>query len=216
MNAYRDKKKSLQRLLNEEDGAAYTLSYVMVIPVYAILMCMIIESVLMLSAKMGTVYAAYAAARTASVWSSATSWDKALTKSKQAAIQAMVPFASGMQPKAASTPQSGDIANSANYIAAYKVFAKQSISTKQLLAKYGYATRHMTVTIDGPPAHWDSEIKAKVTYEFPFNVPGIGRLFGRRGADGGTYFTITSEASVPNEGPQDDRKTIGIGYGTLE
>jgi len=202
--------------MNEEDGAAYTLSYVMVIPVYAILICMIIETVLMLSAKLGTVYAAYSAARTASVWSSATTWDKTLAKSRQAAVQSMVPFASGMQPASASTPGSGDVAKSAAYVAAYKTFVKKSISDKQLLAKYGYATRHMTVTIDGPPAHWNDEIKAKVTYEFPFNVPGIGQIFGRRGADGRRYFSITSEVSIPNEGPQDDRKTIGIGYGTLE
>src|SRR6185436_5257888 len=124
MNATHDIQKSVQRLLSEEDGAAYTLSYVMVIPVYAILVCMIIESVLMMSAKMGTVYAAYAAARTASVWSSATTWDKTLGKSKEAAINAMVPFASGMQSKASSTPQSGDLAKSAAYVAAYKAYAK--------------------------------------------------------------------------------------------
>ena len=206
----------IRRFMNEEDGAAYTLSYVMVIPVYAILICMIIETVLMLSAKLGTVYAEYSAARTASVWSSATTWDKTLAKSRQAAVQSMVPFASGMQPASASIPGSGDVAKSAAYVAAYKTFVKKSISDKQLLAKYGYATRRMTVTIDGPPAHWNDEIKAKVTYEFPFNVPGIGQIFGRRGADGRRYFSITSEVSIPNEGPQDDRKTIGIGYGTLE
>src|SRR6185436_5070173 len=128
MNAARDKQNSLQRLLSEEDGAAYTLSYVMVIPVYAILVCMIIESVLMMSAKLGTVYAAYSAARTASVWSSATTWDKTLAKSRQAAVQSMVPFASGMQPASASTPGSGDVAKSAAYVAAYKTFVKKSIS----------------------------------------------------------------------------------------
>jgi len=209
-------RRTMRRFFAEEDGAAYTLSYVMVIPVYAILICLIIETVLMLSAKLGTVYAAYSAARTASVWSSASTWDKTLVKSKQAAVQSMVPFASGMQPAAMSVPAAGDAAKSAAYVAAYNTFAKDPVSAKYMLAKYGYATRHMTVTIDGPPTKWNAEIKAKVTYDFPFNVPGIGRILGRRGDDGRTYFSITSEASVPNEGPQDDRKTIGIGYGTLE
>ena len=67
---------TLRRLAVEEDGAAYTLSYVMVIPVYALLICLIIETCLMLTAKLGTVYAGYAAARSASVWSSATTWKK--------------------------------------------------------------------------------------------------------------------------------------------
>ena len=74
----------------------------------------------------------------------------------------------------------------------------------------------MKVEIEGPPEHWDSDITAKVTYRFPFNVPGIGRLLGKRGIDGSYYYDITSAATMPNEGPQDDRKTIGIGYGTLE
>jgi hypothetical protein len=150
------------------------------------------------------------------VWSSATSWDKTQAKARQAAIKTMTPFASGMQSGISSAPSPGDPPKTAAYLAAYQTFAKDRVSSKYLLAKYGYATRHTTVTIDGPPVSWNSEIKAKVTYEFPFIVPGIGRLFGRRGADGRFYFRVTSEAIVPNEGPQDDRKTIGIGYGTLE
>src|SRR6185437_5924062 len=98
MNPQHDQHAGVRHFIADENGAAYTLSYVMVIPVYAILICMIIETVLMLSAKLGTVYAAYSAARTASVWSSATTWDKTLAKAKQAAVQSMVPFASGMQP----------------------------------------------------------------------------------------------------------------------
>src|SRR6185503_19043092 len=87
---------TLRRLAIDEDGAAYTLSYVMVIPMYAILMCLIMETVTMLTVKLGTVYSAFAAARTASVWSSATTWDKTLVKAQDAASKAIVPFASGM------------------------------------------------------------------------------------------------------------------------
>ncbi len=72
----------MRQLVFDEDGAAYTLSYVMVIPVYALLICLIIESVLMMTAKLGTVYAAFAAARTASVWSSATTWEKTMEQGK--------------------------------------------------------------------------------------------------------------------------------------
>ena len=86
---------TLRHLAIDEEGAAYTLSYVMVIPVYALLICMIIESVLMFTAKLGTVYAAFAAVRTATVWSSATTWEKAQEKAKRAATKAMTPFASG-------------------------------------------------------------------------------------------------------------------------
>ena len=50
-----------------------------------------------MTAKLGTVYSAYAAARTASVWSSHTTWEKTMEKSKRAALKTMVPFASGTQ-----------------------------------------------------------------------------------------------------------------------
>lgn len=206
----------LRRLVVAEDGAAYTLSYVMVVPMYAILICLIIETSMMLTAKLGTVYSAYAAARSASVWSSATTWDKTLEKAKQAAIKSMTPFASGTQSALSSVPLAGSAVDSAAYLAAYEAYAKKPVAAKYLLAKYGYASRHTKVEIAGPPATWDADISAKVTYEFPFNVPGIGRLLGRRGVDGRYYFSLTSQATIPNEGPQNDRNSIGIGYGTLE
>ena len=216
------RRMSLRRLALDEDGAAYTLSYVMVIPMYALLMCLIIETGLMLTAKLGTVYSAYAAARTASVWSSHTTWEKAQDKAKKAAFKTMTPFASGTQSALSSVPTSGDSAGDfARLLLAYKAYGKDSVATTYLAAKFGYATRHVTVSIAGPPATWNADITAKVTYEFPFNVPGIGRILGHRGFDGRFYFSITSEATVPNEGPQNDgntttRNSIGIGYGQLE
>jgi hypothetical protein len=211
--------RSLRHLARDEDGAAYTLSYVMVIPVYALLLCLIVETTLMMTAKLGTVYSAYAAARTASVWSSATEWNKAKRKAELAAFKTMAPFASGTQPFISSVPTDPSLlVDEEVFLLAHRLYAKKpdAVSDKYLRAKYGYASRHMTVTIDGPPATWNADITAKVTYDFPFNVPGIGRLIGRRGIDGRFYFSITSEATIPNEAPQNDRNTIGIGYGKLE
>lgn len=207
---------TLRQLALEEDGAAYTLSYVMVIPVYALLICLIIETCLMLTAKLGTVYAAFAAARTASVWSSATTWEKAQAKAQQAAIKSMVPFASGTQSALSTVPTAPGVAvGFPRYWLAYQAYAKKPVAHNYLLAKYNYASRNVEVTIAGPPSTSDAPITAKVTYRFPFNVPGIGRLIGQRGI-GGYYYAITSEVTIPNEGPRDHRKTIGIPYGTFE
>jgi len=170
----------------------------------------------MLTAKLGTVYSAYAAARTASVWSSATTWDKTKDKARLAAIKTMTPFSSGTQPLVATAPNPQDLPGALKYLGAYQLYAKNLVATKYLLAKYAYATRHAAVTIEGPPATWNADITAKVTYDFPFNVPGIGRILGRKGWDGRYYFSLTTEATVPNEGPQNDRNSIGIGYGKLE
>jgi hypothetical protein len=128
----------------------------------------------------------------------------------------MVPFASGTQSFLSNVPTSADtVANGVLYWGAYKVYAKNAQSDKYLAAKYGYASRNVKVTIEGPPEKSDTPITAKVTYQFPFNIPGIARILGDKGPDG-YFFNISSTATIPNEGPQDDRKTIGIGYGTLE
>jgi Flp pilus assembly protein TadG len=206
----------IRRFLNDEEGAAYSLSFVMVIPIFALLICLIIEGALILTAKLGTVYSAYAAARTASVWSSHTSWEKTMEKSKRAALKTMVPFASGTQGITSNLPTDSEtVTNGLNYWLAYKGYAKKPESNKYVAAKYLYASRNVKVTIEGPPEKSDSPVTAKVTYQFPFNIPGIAQILGDEGPDG-YYFNISSTATIPNEGPQDDQKTIGIGYGTLE
>jgi len=206
----------LCRFGRDEEGAAYTLSFVMVIPIFALLICLIIEAALIMTAKLGTVYAAFAAARTASVWSSHTTWEKTMEKSKRAAIKTMVPFASGTQGLISNLPTDKETAaDGLAYWTAYQAYAAKPESNKYVLAKYAYATRNVKLTIEGPPAKSDTPITAKVTYQFPFNIPIIARILGDKGPDG-YFFNISSTATIPNEGPRDDRKTIGIGYGTLE
>jgi hypothetical protein len=214
---------SLRHFMLDEDGAAYTLSYVMVIPVYVLVICAIVELALLMTAKMGTIYASYAAVRSAAVWSTATSWENAEKKARKAAIKCMTPFASGTQ-SAVSTANPtedleddlGDIAvDGVTYNLAYQLFAKKPVSAKYLSTKYAYALRHIKVKVD-EPADGAGNITATVTYEFPFNVPGIGRIFGEEGTDGTYYLKMTSSATIPNEGLRDGLKNIGIGYGTLE
>ena len=113
---------TMRRLAVDEDGAAYTLSYVMVIPMYALLTCIIIEAVLMMTAKLGTVYSAFAAARTASVWSSATTWEKTMEKAKAAATKSMTPFASGTHGGLTKAVSVDALA----YVAAYHAYAQES------------------------------------------------------------------------------------------
>jgi hypothetical protein len=219
----RRRRPSLQHLALDEDGAAYTLSYVMVIPVYALVVCAIVETALLLTAKMGTIYASYAAVRSAAVWSTATTWDKAEKKARKAAIKCMAPFASGTQSLVSTANPSQDIEDDladiavdvGSYNASYKLFAKKPVSVKYLSTKYAYALRHIQVKID-EPTDGAGNITATVTYEFPFNIPGIGRIFGERGDDGVYYFKMTSSATIPNEGLRGGLKNIGIGYGTLE
>ena len=118
----------------------------------------------------------------------------------------MTPFASGTQPQPFGLPADSHAGLRCVHRRLRSVREK-TVSETYLLTKYVYAKRHVKVTIDGPPATWNADITAKVTYEFPFNVPGIGRMLGRKGWDGRYYFSITSQATIPNEGPQNEGNT---------
>ena len=208
---------SLRQLALDEVGAAYTLSYVMVIPFYALFICVIIESALMLTAKLGTVYSAYGAARTASVWASATTWEKTKLKAEESAFRTMTPFASGTNLSVRDANTASNAGEALAYGRAYAFYGNGQVAPKYLLAKYSYARQHVKVVFEGPPETWNSEIKVKVTYDFPFYVPGVGRLFGTYNpVDRKYYYQLTSQVTLPNEGPKDGLPNIGIGYGTLE
>ena len=208
----------LRRFERDEEGAAYTLSFVMVIPIYALLICLIIEAALILTAKLGTVYAAYAAARTASVWSSHTTWEKTMEKAKRAALKTMVPFASGTQgPGRRTSPRTRTPWPTALSIWAPTTCTPRnrsptstsppSTATPAATSKSRSKARPRNRTRRSPP-------KSRIT--FPFNIPGIARILGDKGRRTVISSDISSTATIPNEGPRDNRKTIGIGYGTLE
>jgi len=206
---------SLQRLAFDEEGGAYTLSYVMVMPFVMLFMCLVVETTLMLSAKLGTVYSAYAGARVALVWSSATDWTNAERRIHKAAKQAFVPFASGSSSNRGSN-DSATSSDAGKYYESYSAYVDESVSEAYVNKKYKNAFSSLDVETNGPPVSWDSDITVTVSYECPFRIPGIGRLLGEEDGNGGYYFPLTSQATLQNDGPQNDTQTLGIGYGTLE
>ena len=197
-------------IFRREDGGAYTLSYAMVIPLLMLLTCVIVETTMVMCAKVGTAYAAYSGARTAIVWSSASdNWSEAEEKIEQAAIQSFVPFASGMGAKGSAPNRASE------YVSSYSAFANDSVSKKYIRSKYANAAKRLKVTTGGAPDSHDSDIEVTVEYGFRFNIPGIGKLIGEKD-DEGYSFPLKSTASLQNEGPKNDRQDMGIGYGKLD
>jgi hypothetical protein len=175
-----------------------------------LLIGLIVESALMMSAKIGTHYAAYAAVRSASVTSSTRSWGESSDEARRAAAQAMLPFASGLTGIAAAGGGRIDIDE---LIAAHEDWAEQPAASGYLRAKASDVAERLRVELGAAPAGWDSELTATAGYAYPFRVPGIGRLLGERQGD--LYiFPLQSKAVLHNEGPQNDQQTLGIGYGT--
>jgi hypothetical protein len=90
--------------LADERGASYALPYVLTFPFYVLLICVFIQATMILMVKMGSIYAAYAAARSAVVWRSAepyaaddsTAAGFATDRAQRAAALAMTPMATSL------------------------------------------------------------------------------------------------------------------------
>lgn len=201
---------AVKNLHRGEQGGAYTLSYVMVIPILMLLTCVTIETTLMMNAKVGTTYAAWSAARTAIVWSSASDdWSDVEQRVERAAVQSFVPFASGMG-------ATGDAPSSASaYTRSYAEFIDEPVSQNYIRNKYANAAKELKISIDARPTRHDSDITVTAETKFRFNIPGIGKLIGEKDADG-YFFPLESSVTLQNEGPKNDRQEIGIGYGKLD
>ncbi len=194
-----------------EEGGAYTLSYVMVVPLLMLLTCGMVETTLMMSAKLGTVVAAYSAARTVLVWTSLDAdWDRTRARMEQAAVKSMVPFASG----SAGTSDPREMEQATAYAAAYAQFVDAPVSADYVKAKCRSAASNTSVEINAAPDQWNSDLQVTVKYRFPFRLPGMGRVLGTRGTDGDFYCELESQVVLQNDGPQNEQQVLGIGYGS--
>ncbi|MDR0705586.1 MAG: hypothetical protein LBF88_11435 [Planctomycetaceae bacterium] len=214
----------LLKLRQEESGAAYALSFVMIFPIYLILVAVFLETTLMFQAKLGTMFAAYSAARSASVHTTAAFpedrnddfiTEKARIYGTRSAVYAMTPFACGMK----NTPS--DSQNCTNFWNAYDDYLegkkKPAIAERYRVKKYGYAEIATNVSFelgegdDSQP--WTRDIIATIEYEAPFFLPYIGKLLGgKKGKFSNVVSKIISTASIQNECPQNETGSLGIEY----
>lgn len=206
----------LWRLLAREEGAAYTMSYVLTFPIYMLTVCVVIQSGLILVTKTGTVYAAYAAGRSAVVWLNAQP-NLADEKIKQAATTAMAPFASSRAVdfrRVGGSANSGATNDANRFVAAYKKYAPSAPATpKYLAAKYRMADVATSVAWEPerPTEHQDVILTLK--YRMPLHIPGAARVLGY--ANG--ICEITSRVTLQNEGAkkengQNPQLPLGIDY----
>lgn len=194
----------------DERGAAYALSYVMVVPLYFIFVCLVVETSNILVTKIGTVYSAYAGARTAIVWDSAASESEVRRRTVDSARQAFVPFATGVRLKGAAAPSLNS--DQTKYLNTYEKYVdKPAVSRANLVTKLGNTKEKLLVDYQ-PPSDWQDDVNVEVTYEFRFHVPVIAHALGKRGTDGHRYYKIVTSVQLQNEGPQNDNQRMGISY----
>ena len=202
-------------------GAAYTLGYVITLPLFALLVCLVVDMSLILTAKVGTVYAAFAAGRSAVVWMpSGAGPQAARNKARTAAAMAMTPFASGAR---AHQPTSGSAASfGPALVAAHRTFAAKPAGDDYLLRKARYAQWATEVQLAGGDRA-DRDLTVTIDYRAPFHLPGIGLLLGAKASAGGprtwnirTVVTLESHAPIGPNGdrttPVDPTRPLGIRY----
>lgn len=199
----------LVRLHRDERGSAYVLSYMMVLPIVVVLLILIGETAMIMVAKTGVTYAAFAAARSSSVWQ--FNEGIAQQKATQAAVQAMAPFANGLKATALSGQSSTAVED--DFVALYRSATTNPMSDAYIRRKYRYARDAISVTSShqaakngNQPGAYD--IKVSVEYRYSFHMPFVSRFFGS--ADG--KLRIHSTAILPAEVPMNDKRSLGISY----
>jgi hypothetical protein len=198
------------RIHSDEKGAAYALSYVMVVPLYLIFVCLVVETSTILVTKIGTVYAANAGARAAIVWQSSAQPDEVENRVAAAARQAMVPFATGL--RVPGTPPAPTSSNSVRYLDAYEsMIDDPPVPRGRMANRLDNVNKALDVEFR-PAAGWSEDVEVTISYQFRFHVPVIGHVLGTRAADGYRYYTIKSTVRLQNEGPQNQNQRTGISY----
>jgi hypothetical protein len=208
------------RLHADEEGAAYAVSFAIGLPIYVLLMALFIETTLVMVAKVGTMYAAFAGARSAAVWSTSLPRDVAAERPRQALVHAMAPFASGNpshlrglpldEPEEPGEPVVGD-----HYKAGYEEYVNRAgvINPIYVRAKFQYAvaaTRQFVRSTPGP----GGETSVTVVYHAPLHTPVVGRWLGVRPPWNAPYrvIRIESTAVMPTESGKGKDHGIGLPY----
>ena len=210
-------RRPLSRFSRDERGAAYTLSIVMVLPPYVFLVCMVIECMLILQVKIGTMYAAYAAARSAAVWLPAETPEDPLERVECAAAQGIAPFASARTLHIEAVTGTGGESreDQEDCVETYQKYADDALTAHYVSDKLRYAriathVRMLEVS-DADPDVVDVEVE----YEMPMNVPYTGRVFGGTATwPCAKFFTrkVVTTARVRLERPKSKKQTLGIDY----
>ena len=197
---------SLRRFHKEEGGGAYTFNYLLAIFCIFLFTCVVVECAQMFLAKTGTVYAAFAGARTSIVH---VNDGKQEELAERSARRAFVPFARGLED---FDSESFESESSSDLWESYSEVAEEKVVQKYFLTKEkSAASRIRLQVIDDNPSEWNSNLKVQVTYRYPLMFPFLGVVLGK--SEEGEYFReFKSVVTLPKESPQNELQELGISY----
>jgi hypothetical protein len=192
-----------------EGGFDYTVNLVATLPALALLICLAVETTTILTTKLGTAYAAYAAARSGLVWGLHGPLESQ-RKAEQAAVLAMAPFSSGLLRVDSQADDSAGQAAAA-YAAAYRAATQGPISQPYLVTQYLRAASSTTVDF---PEISGSSLTARVAYRYPFRFRIMGYLLADSfdPETGEWSRTIVTTVHLTPQEALDGPRPLGIPY----
>lgn len=211
----------------DESGASYSLGFVMVAPMYLFFLLTVYESSLLLVAKVGTMYAAHASARSTVVWQTAEPAGLRRERVEQATATAMAPFVSARTRdiQFLNIPSSA-YAQAAELVGVYYLYSRQAAAAPAQLArpyprgnapadylvrKYLNAASRTTYTVSGDARRPNADMTVVVRYRAPLYFPGVSRFLDPDGSWPYEY-VIESRVVMPNETPVSADRRLGIDY----
>ena len=200
------------RVWKEEDGLSYTLAFVFTIPLYLLICCVFCEVTLLMLAKFGTVYGAYAGARSAVVWE-AMSPSLREDRVREATVTAITPFTiqarnPGSSP---SIPGISAQAHAADYVKALSRFSGSAVREQHLRQHFADVAGKTRVSVNFTEKRRGAPVEVTVTYRAAFLVPGVARLMDPDHQFPYEY-PITSSTAMHLEWPVSENGRLGIDY----
>ncbi len=194
-----------------EGGFDYTVNLMVILPLWSILLMAIVETSMVLCAKLGTSYATYAAARSWLAWE----FEGELTaqaKAEQAVWLAMAPFGLGLVTEPSNTPVSPAVAAGARAWAEhYGRTVRGPVEPAHLERLYARAARQSRLTVRTLPR---AVVAATLVYRYPVRFQLIGRLLGTavEPSTGRRVWPIETTISLTRQEPLDVDDPFGITY----
>jgi Flp pilus assembly protein TadG len=203
----------LRRFVRRERGVSYTLPFVLIVPFYLMFMLLACETTFLALAKLGTQYAAHAAARSAVVWQSAEPEKLREQMPRQAARAALAALVAGRQHEinVAGPPDTTAYTEAADFASAVNTYTPGAAPADFLQRKYLNAAARTAVTITAADESPHARLTVTVTFRAPLYLPVVSRFLDPDGQAPYEY-PLSATVILPNAAPVSDDGTLGIDY----
>lgn len=226
--------RTIRRFATRTRGTSYSLPFVMIVPLYLIVILTTIEVGFLFLARIGTQYAAHAAARSAVVWRSAQPAERRDERVYQSAALALAPFVGGRQREldSAGPPPAWAAEFATDFSDAVRRFEAPAASADPcirrpyqrsrtppdadfLRRKFLIAAARTTVTVTpADPNDPRTALTVTVNFRAPLYLPVVSRFLDPDGSPPFEY-PVTATVTLPADGPTTKDGIVGIDYHSL-